>query len=243
LADPRRASASAVDQKLSGEEATPLRHAFTTELEQLRIQVEVMGLQVEDAIKHATRVLLTGDVEMAEEVIAGDDAIDDMLVSLTGRCYELLGRQGPVASDLRLIVSILRITSDLERAGDLCLRIAKLAPKQRYIAANRETFAILKNMAYEATDLFGCAVRSWATQDLRLAHSLEERDDSMDSHNELLMEAILRLEGADCVPIAVNTLLAGRALERIADHSVMIGERIRYLLTGDVESISKEIGP
>jgi phosphate transport system protein len=202
-----------------------------------------MGLQVEDAIKHATRVLLTGDVDMAEEVIAGDDAIDSMLVSLTGRCYELLGRQGPVASDLRLIVSILRIISDLERAGDLCLRIAKLAPKQRYIAANRETFSILKNMAYEATDLFRNAIRSWATQDLRLAHSLEERDDSMDSHNAVLMEAIMRLEGPDAVPIAVNTVLAGRALERIADHSVMIGERIRYLLTGDVESISKEIGP
>ncbi|MGH2788541.1 MAG: phosphate signaling complex protein PhoU [Actinomycetota bacterium] len=220
-----------------------MRHAFTSELDQLKIQVELMGLRVEEAIKHATNVLLTGDVDVAEEVIAGDDDIDSMLVSVTERCYELLGRQGPVASDLRLIVSILRIVSDLERAGDLCLRIAKLAPKQYCIAANEETFMLLKNMAYEAMELFRNAVRSWATQDLGLARSLEQRDDSMDSHNERLMEAILRLQGPDAVPIAVNTLLAGRALERIADHSVMIGERIRYLLTGDVESISKEIGP
>jgi phosphate transport system protein len=220
-----------------------MRHAFSTELDQLRIQVELMGLQVEEAIKHATNVLLTGDVDVAEDVIAGDDNIDAMLVSVTERCYDILCRQSPVASDFRLIVSILRIVSDLERVGDLCLRIAKLAPKHSFIAANDETFMLLKNMAYEAMELFRNAVRSWATRDLRLAHSLEQRDDSMDGHNARLMEAILRLQGPDAVQVAVNTLLAGRALERIADHSVMIGERIRYLLTGDVESISKEIGP
>src|SRR5918996_1319477 len=85
--------------------------------------------------------------------------------------------------------------------------------------------------------------RAWSMQDLRLARSLEERDDAMDRHNADLMSAILRLEGPDAVPLAIQTLLAGRALERIADHSVMIGERLRYMLTGNTESLSKEVGP
>jgi phosphate transport system protein len=221
----------------------PLRQAFTFELGQLRIQIEVMALKVDEALQRSTQVLLTGDLELAAEVIAGDDEIDDMLVSLTERCYHLLGRQNPVASDLRLVVSVLRILSDLERTGDLCLRIAKLAPDQHRIAANPPTFAILRDMAHEAMELFRFAVRAWSTEDLRLARSLEARDDAMDGYNRRLMEAIMGLDGYDAVGVAVNTLLAGRALERIADHSVMIGERLRYMLTGDVQSISKEIGP
>lgn len=160
-------------------------------------------------------MLLTGDLDLAEQVIAADDDVDQMFVSLTERCYELLSRQNPVASDLRLIVSVVRIIGDIERAGDLCLRIAKLAPEQHRLAANQETFTILKDMAHAAMELFRNAIRAWSMQDLRLARSLEERDDSMDSHNARLMEAIMRLDCPDAVPIAVTTVLAGRALERI----------------------------
>lgn len=213
------------------------------ELDQLGIQIEIMALKVDEALQRSTQVLLTGDLELAEQIIAGDDEIDETFVSLTERCYGLLGLQNPMASDLRLVVSVLRILSDLERTGDLCLRIVKLAPDQHLLTISEETFTILREMAHEATQTFRCAVRAWSTQDLRLALSLEERDDAMDLHNERLMEAILKLHGHDAVRIAVTTLLAGRALERIADHSVMIGERLRYMLTGDIESLSKEIGP
>ena len=221
----------------------PARAAFVAQLEQLRLQIEVMALKVEDALQNSTDVLLTGDVTLAEQVIERDDEIDAMLVSLTERCYDLLSRQAPVASDLRLIVSVLRIVSDLERTGDLCLRIVKLAPEQPLLASNLETFGILQQMSGVAIDLFQVASRAWSMQDLRLARSLEERDDAMDRHNADLMSAILRLEGPDAVPLAIQTLLAGRALERIADHSVMIGERLRYMLTGNTESLSKEVGP
>lgn len=202
-----------------------------------------MALKVDDALARSTQVLLEGDEALASEVIAGDDQIDDMLVSLTERCYDLLVRQSPVASDLRLVVSVLRILYDLERTGDLCLRIVNIAPHQPLLLSNEETFAILRAMADEAKKLFSVAVRAWVTQDLRLARTLEARDDAMDRHNSALMEALIRLDGPDAVQLAISTLLAGRALERIADHSVMIGERLRYMLTGDVQSISKEIGP
>ena len=225
------------------EAGLPLRHSFTLELEQLRMQIEVMALKVDAAIQRSTQVLLTGDLELAQEVLAADDDIDDMLVSLTERCYDLLGRQSPVASDLRLVVSVIRILGDLERTGDLCLRIVKLAADQHLLAANAETFDILRDMAQEAIELFRCAAKAWSTQDLKLAKSLEQRDNAMDEYNRKLTDAILRITGPYAVPVAVTTLLAGRALERIADHSVMIGERLRYMLTGDIGLLSKEIGP
>lgn len=202
-----------------------------------------MALRVDAAIDRSTEVLLEGDQELASQVMEADDEIDDMLVSLTERCYDLLVRQSPVASDLRLVVSVLRILYDLERTGDLCLRIVKLAPDQPLLASNRETFGILCAMAEEAKKLFNIAVRAWSSRDLRLARTLEQRDDAMDRYNSLLMVKLMELKGTDAVPLAISTLLAGRALERIADHSVMIGERLRYMLTGDVGSISKEIGP
>ena len=138
---------------------------------------------------------------------------------------------------------MVRILSDLERTGDLCLRIVKLAPSQPLLSSNAATFGILRAMAGEALELFRTALKAWSTGDLRLARTLEERDDALDDHYSNLMQEVLRFEGPDAVPMAIQTLAAGRALERIADHSVMIGERLRYMLTGSFEPISKEIGP
>ena len=202
-----------------------------------------MALKVDEALQCSTQVLLTGDLDLADTVVAGDDEIDAMFVSLAERSYELVARQSPVASDLRLIVSVLRIIGDLERTGDLCLRIVKSAPHHDLIVSSTETFGILREMAHEAINLYRIAFQAWSAQDLRLARSLEERDDAMDAHYARLMAAIMRLEGPRAVPQAIQTMLAGRALERIADHSVMVGERLRYMLTGDPQSLSNEIGP
>jgi len=227
----------------AGATPEPLRSSFGRELDELKIQVEVMALKVDESLQKATSVLLSGDVDLAAEVVAADDEIDEMLVSLTERCYDLLCRQSPVASDLRLVVSVIRILGDLERTGDLCLRIVKLVPDQPLLAANPPTFEILRQMSGEAIDTFRLAMRSWASGDLELARSLAVRDIAMDGYNEHLMAEILRLQGSDAVATAVKTLLAGRALERIADHSVMIAERLAYMLTGDIRSLSREVGP
>ncbi|MGI8519026.1 MAG: phosphate signaling complex protein PhoU [Actinomycetota bacterium] len=219
------------------------RAYFDFALDQLKIQVEMMALRVDSALESSARVLLTGDLALAHDVILGDNEIDGMFVSLSERCYDLLGRQSPVASDLRLVVSVLSVIQDLERTGDLCLRIVKLAPDHHLLALNRDTFSILQGMARTATELFRLAIKAFSSQDLRLAHSLEQRDDAMDAYNARLTEAIFAMDGPGAVPQAVQTMLAGRALERIADHSVMVGERLRYLLTGDLGSLSKQIGP
>jgi phosphate transport system protein len=202
-----------------------------------------MALKVEGVIAKAAKVLETGDCDLAEEIVAGDDEIDDMLVSLTKQCYDILSTQAPVAGDLRLVVSVVRIVSDLERTADLCLRIAKLAPNQEMIASHPRTFALIGSMAKKAQHLFSAATRAWSTQDLRAARALEQLDDELDADTTRLMEEILLIKGPDAVAVAVTTLLAGRALERIADHSVMMGERLAYMLTGDEHSLSREVGP
>jgi len=108
---------------------------FDEELDQLKLQVDLMALRVGEAIDRAIDVLATGDRSVAERLMLADDDIDALHVSLTERCYELLVRHQPVASDLRLVVSVIRVLGALERIGNLCLRIAK--PVSRSLAAPR----------------------------------------------------------------------------------------------------------
>jgi phosphate transport system protein len=222
------------------EDRGPSRSGFQADLDELRLQVEVMALRVGTALDGATEILRRGDEALAVEVIAADDDIDAMLVSLSTRCYELLARQSPVASDLRLVVSVLRILTEFERIGDLCLRIAHLAAQQPIVASDAEIFEILQAMAGEATELYRSAVDAWSTRNAALAVTLAGRDDALDTHYARLTEAILALTGPDAVPRAVAAVTIGRTLERIADHAVLIGVRLRYLLTGDPRFLTEE---
>lgn len=225
----------------SGSEGTPLRLNFTAELEQLRLQVEMMGVLVDHNLERMREVLHGGDTALAAEALRADDDIDAMNVSLTERCYEVLAREGPVASDLRLVVSVIRMTSELERIGDLALRVVKLAPAHDVLASNPRTFDILQTMADEAVDHFRVALRAWSGADLDLATGLAEAPRTMDLHNEQLMQALVGLEGPDAVNVALRTLVAGQALERINDHAAILGARLRYLLTGDPDHLTAEV--
>lgn len=200
-----------------------------------------MAVRVSDELDRMRRVLLTGDAELAEAALAADDDVDAMLVSLTGRCYELIGRQSPVASDLRFIVSVLRMLEELERVGDLSLRVVKQVGVQPLLAAEPAVFATLEAMADVAQDLFRVALKAWSSQNLQVACTLAGRSALMDGHYATLIDQLLDLEGPDATRIAVTAVLVGRALERIADHSVIIGERLRYLLTGDPAFIASEV--
>ena len=218
-----------------------LRKSFHDELDQLRLQVELMGVKVDHNLERTRRVLLDGDPPAAAAAVACDDEIDAMNVSLTERCYDLLARENPVASDLRFVVSVLRILSELERIGDLALRVVKLNPERDLWAGHVPTFDILVSMGETAIDAYRDALRAWSAQDLYLATDLATRVRMMDMHYEHLMAELLRLVGPDAVRIATATLIGGRSLERIADHSAIIGARLRYMLTGDPDHLTAEV--
>ena len=219
----------------------PRRHGFRDELDQLRIQVELMGVRVDENLERMRENLRTGDASLAEVAFRADNDIDAMNVSLTERCYLLLTRESPVASDLRFIVSVLRIVSELERVGDLALRVVKLSPKHELLERSEVLFDILVTIGDEAVEYFRVALRAWSAQDLQLATELATQNRSLDIYYERLVAELQRLEGPDAVRIAMAAFAAGRALERIADHSAIIGARLRYLITGENAHLAAEV--
>jgi phosphate transport system protein len=223
------------------EPVEPMRHGFHEELDQLRLQVELMGVRVDENLERTRTVLRTGDQATAEAAYLCDDEIDAMNVSLTERCYLLLGRESPVASDLRFVVSVLRIISELERVGDLALRVVKLAPEQPLLASSGDAWDVLLTVGDEAIELYRTALRAWSSQDLGLATELATQCRSLDLYYERLISEIQRLDGPEAVRIAMGMFVAGRALERIADHSAIIGARLRYLITGEAAHLAAEV--
>ena len=220
---------------------TPLRVAFADELEQLRLQVELMAVRVDQNLERMRTVLDSGDEHLVPVALTSDDEIDAMNVSLTERCYALLCREAPVATDLRFVVSVLRILSELERIGDLALRVIKQAPDQPLLLSNPATFDILEAMADHAIDCYRESLRAWATMDLGLATALATSNRSMDLYYERLMQEVLRIQGPDAVRIALATFYVGRSLERISDHASIVGARLRYLITGDPDHLNAEV--
>jgi len=219
----------------------PLRQGFRDELDQLRLQVELMGVRVDENLERMREVLRHGDVALAEQALLADDEIDAMNVSLTERCYLLLGREAPVASDLRFIVSVLRIISELERVGDLSLRVVKLAPQHAVLSQATAAWDILVTLADEAVEVFRLALRAWSAQDLALATELATENRGLDLYYERLIRELHELAHPEATRIAMGVFVAGRAIERIADHSAIIGARLRYLLTGEPRYLAAEV--
>jgi phosphate transport system protein len=219
----------------------PLRHGFREELDQLRLQVELMGVRVDENLERMRVALRNGDEVVAAQAFEADNEIDAMNVSLTERCYLLLGRESPVASDLRFVVSVLRIVSELERIGDLALRVVKLTPKHVLLERSDVLYDVLLSLADEAVEMYRLALRAWSAQDLRLATELATQNRSLDLYYERLMAELKRLDGPEAVAIAMTAFTAGRALERIADHGAIIGARLRYLITGEPAHLAAEV--
>lgn len=219
----------------------PLRLAFSAELDQLRLQVEVMAVRVDQNLERMRTVLRDGDRLAAEQAVNADDDIDAMSVSLTSRCYDLLAREQPVASDLRLIVSVLRVLGEFERVGDLALRVVKLAPEHRLLTASRSTFDLLLAMSDTAVDRYRTAMRAWARLDAPLATALIHEPSIVGMQDERLMAEVIGLDGPNAARIAVRTLVAGKSLERIADHAGIIAARLLYLVTGDSGHLAHEV--
>jgi len=219
----------------------PLRTAYTAELEQLRLQVELMAVRVDQNLERTRTVLRTGDLATARRAVNADDDIDAMSVSLTERCYDLLAREQPVAGDLRFVVSVLRVLGEFERVGDLALRVVKLAGDHVLLTRNPSTFDLLLAMADAAIDRYRDAMRAWSGPDVDLARRLVETPSIATHLEERLTTELVALQGSDAAAVAIRTLVAGKSLERIADHAGIIGARALFLVTGDAGHLAHEV--
>ena len=219
----------------------PLRIAFQAELDQLRMQVELMGVRVDQNLELAREALKTGDVLLMEQAFRSDDEIDAMHLSLLERCYQLLNREAPVASDLRFIVTVVRILSELERVGDLSLRILKLTPQVDRLSTCGPPWDIAVTMVDLAVEQYRTALRAWSAQDLGLASQLADQRPPAETYHERLLAEVRRLQGPESAATAMGVYIIGQAADRIADHAAIIGARLRYLITGEPSHLAAEV--
>ena len=217
----------------------PGRAQFQEALEMLRVEVDALGLMAAQAVTGAMAALLGDDRSVAHQVVAGDDRIDALFVVLEERAYALVAQQAPVAADLRFLMSSLRVMADFEKTGDRAVAVAKssLAEWER----EPTTLGLLGRMGDLALTLLTSAREAWLEQDLSVASDLKRRDDVLDGTFRQLVAHLLSRQGPSAPSLVLHAHAAGRNLERIADHAVIIGERVSYMLTGDPSALAAEI--
>ena len=204
----------------------------------LQVDVGALGLMAQHAVEGAVGALVGDDRPAAREVVAGDDRIDALFVALEERAYALVAQQAPVAADLRFLMSSLRVMADYEKTGDRAVAVAKsaLAGWERETA----TLSLLARMGELSLGLLADSRRAWLEQDLLVASELKRRDDVLDGCFRRLVEHLLAQDGPGAPGLVLHAHAAGRNLERIADHAVIIGERVSYMLTGDPSALAAE---
>ena len=216
-----------------------LRSAFQDELDGVTQSLSELSGLVSGAITQATHALLTADLSEAEAVIAADDRVDEIQHELDARIIDIIARQQPVASDLRALVTALRMSADLERMGDLAHHIAKVTRLRHPGAAvPSELLLTIEEMGKVArliSDKVGGIINS---KDIDKALEVEKDDDEMDLLHRKLFTVLLNPSWPHGIETAIDMTLIGRYYERYADHAVSVSRRIHFQVTGKYNSQS-----
>ena len=211
-----------------------MRNAFHDELDGIGTTLLQMAGLAKVAMNDATSALLTVDLAMAEKVIAADNVIDDIQHELDARTINLIARQQPVASDLRTLVTSLRMSADLERMGDLAHHVAKQA-RMRYpnSAVPAELVPTITAMGLVADKIIDKLSSVMEHRDTVRALEIETDDDEMDKLHRDLIGVLLSKDWSHGVETAIDMTLLGRYYERFADHAVSIARRVYFSVTGE----------
>jgi phosphate transport system protein len=209
-----------------------MRDTYHEALDSVTDQIVVMVRTVGSMIDRASAALLEVDLGKAESVIAQDEDVDQLNIELEERATQLLALQQPVATDLRIVTGALRMTSTIERMGDLARHIAKIA-RMRYpeSAVPDQVRPIFVEMAREASMMAQRVGDVIADQNLNLALEIEQLDDRMDELNVMLLQTLMS-DWRGTVDQAVDLTLMSRFYERFADHAVSMARRIVFTMTG-----------
>ncbi|CAA9323547.1 MAG: Phosphate transport system regulatory protein PhoU [uncultured Frankineae bacterium] len=211
-----------------------MRDTYHDELDAISAALVDMANLVGSAMSRATTALLDADLQLAEQVIGADEAVDARYRETEARAFDLLARQQPVASDLRILVTSLRMVADLERMGDNAVHVAKIT-RRRYpsSAVPQSLRATVLKMGHAAEEIVAKTASVIAGRDIVLAAELEKDDDVMDELHRQLFTAILDDSFDQGVEAAIDITLVGRHYERFADHAVSVARRVVYLVTGE----------
>jgi phosphate transport system protein len=214
--------------------AESVRVHYQEELEHLEASA-LEGLDmVNTALTRTMEAVEHQDVELAQVVISDDDRIDGRYLEVHQSLITLLATQSPVATDLRLISALLHVLKSIERMGDQCVNICKVIPLSGNDApADPELVKLILTMGSHTRTLIAQAKRAFEDRDVEMARDLVRRDDAVDDLNRKCFHMALEIgDDADKREWAMTMLLAARAVERIADNAVDIGEQVAFVVTG-----------
>jgi phosphate transport system protein len=210
-----------------------IRSVFQDELDGVSQSLVDLTDMVAVSISKATESILNCDLKLAEEVIASDDTIDEFQHALDARIIDIIARQQPVASDLRALVTALRMSADLERMGDMSHHVAKITRLRHPDAAiPTELVASFKQMGEAAEKIARKTGSVIASRDTEVALQVEKDDDEMDKLHRLLIGTLVDPNWKHGVESAIDLTLLGRYYERFADHAVSVSRRVYFLVTG-----------
>ena len=217
-----------------------MRASFHEELEQLEAAIQEEGDLVLRALRSALNALARGDDELADEVIGFDDEIDRRYLAIETGVQSLLARQTPVATDLRLVLAILRVNLHLERMADYCVTVAKLTKLMGDLDVSDDGILdSLEDMGRRAEQMIRVALDAFADRDVEKATSLNELDDLIDRANRQAVDDVLSLgDSPEEREYGLRMLVISRCVERIGDHAVDIGEQITFVVTGELRELT-----
>ncbi|MFM8601553.1 MAG: phosphate signaling complex protein PhoU [Actinomycetota bacterium] len=211
-----------------------LRKGFHQELDEVRAELARLAASVIEAISRATLVLLDGDLEAANRLIEDDDEIDSYSIDLEERCYQLLALQAPGAGDLRQLVAIVKMVGEIERSADLTVNIAKASRRIYGHELDPKVRGLVARMGEQAQQLFTAALEAFEESDAAKAAAIDDMDSFLDGLQRELVRRILETHADSEIDlqVAIQLAMVARFYERIGDHAVNIGERVRYLVDG-----------
>ncbi len=211
-----------------------MRELFQQELHEVQDRLVEIAELVVDAITDAVEAFNKSDVTLAESVIVRDNKIDDAVVALDELAIAIMARQAPVAKDLRIVVSALRISASLERMGDMAEHLAQLARYRFPEKVVPKTIRpIFKEMGVLDIELAKMLVVLLKTEDVEIAEKIRDEDDKVDALHLSVFETVLSDSWSQGTETTVDATLASRYLERFADHAVSIAKKMMYLATGE----------
>lgn len=211
-----------------------MRDDYTQQLADVNAGLIQMSVLVGTAIATATKALLQDDLGLAEQVIAGDETINELNAEVEEQCFRIAALQAPVATDLRMVMGGIRMATSLERMGDLAVHIAKQVrlrfPNPSIPAELQATFAEMGEAASKLVEETGRVIES---RDTSLADKMKIYDDTLDRLHRELFTVVLSDTWTHGVEAAIDVTLLSRFYERFGDHAVSVARRVIHIVTGE----------
>ena len=216
---------------------------FEKELQDIRSRVLAMGGLVEQQVSNAMQAVVTGDAELARQVISDDEDVNKLDVTIDEECIQIIALRQPTASDLRLVTGILKTITDLERIGDESVRIARMALNLSEKDRPKKNYRELHALGQHVSGMLHNTLDAFARFDVDAALQVAHEDRQVDAEYESIMRQLMTymMEDPRTISRVIDMMWSARSLERIGDHARNVSEHIIYLVEGkDVRHLSVE---